>query len=62
MQAKLLDVWRKTSWLQEILMKKIIGLVSRTKETNDKRNYTAILDCPIDFRQLNNIIKQLFKS
>ena len=41
---------------------KIIGLVSRTKETNDKRNYTAILDCPIDFRQLNKIIKQLFES
>lgn len=41
---------------------KIVGLVSGATEITDKRNYTAILDCPIDFRQLNKVIKQLFKS
>ena len=41
---------------------KMIGLVSGTTEISDKRNYTAILDCPIDFRQLNKVIKQLFKE
>ena len=41
---------------------KIVGLVSGITEINDKRNYTAIINCPIDFRQLNKIIKQLFHN
>ena len=41
---------------------KMIGLVSGATEISDKRNYNAILDCPIDFRQLNKVIKQLFKE
>lgn len=40
---------------------KIVGLVSGATEITDKRNYTATLDCPIDFRQLNKLIKQIFE-
>ena len=29
---------------------------------NDIKNYTQTLNCPIEFRNLNNIINKLFKD
>ena len=40
----------------------IIGLLTGVSEINDIRNYTATLNCPIEFRELNNIMIKLFKD
>ena len=40
----------------------IIGLITGVTEINDIKNYTHTLNCPIEFRNLNNIINKLFKD
>ena len=40
----------------------IIGLITGITEINDIKNYTQTLNCPIEFRNLNNIINKLFKD
>ena len=37
-------------------------VLEKINEVNDIKNYTVTLNCPIEFRTLNNIINKLFKS
>ncbi len=41
---------------------KIVGLISSSSVINDKKNYTRLLDCPINFRQLNKVIEEIFNK
>ena len=39
----------------------IIGLLSGAVELNDAKKYTETLNCPIEYRQLNKILKKIYK-
>ena len=40
----------------------VVGLLTGITEVKDIKNYTVTLNCPIEFRTLNNIINKLFKE
>ncbi len=40
----------------------IIGLITGTKEIIDIKNYTDIIECPIDYKKLNKLIKKIFSN
>ena len=40
----------------------VVGLLTGITEVKDIKNYTVTLNCPIEFRALNNIINKLFKE